>query len=113
MNGTVPTVQRFFIDQKEFEIQQTPHGPENTSTGCLMDQFRHQGKWGSKNPNMWTYPQNELYLTIFEGFWDGKNDNPNLAPDVIIEYFRVFTRIVQPSEWDTNGMFAIDSSNLY
>ena len=114
LNGTVPTVQRFFIDQQEFTIQQTPHGPENTSTGWPWTNFIHQGKWGSKISSMWTYPQWELYLTIFEGFWDGKNDNPNPAPDVTsIEYFRVFTRIVQPSEWDTNGMFALNSVSTY
>ena len=80
MNGTVPTAQRFFIDQKEFTIQQTPHGPENTSTGWPWTNFINQGKWGANNSHMWTYPNWELYLTIFEGFWDGKNDNPNPAP---------------------------------
>ena len=111
MNGTVSTAQQFWIDQKQCTLLETPHGAETHQT---WQQFLDRGEWGSSNGNAPLYSQYQLYLTSFEGFWDGKNNSPNPAPDITsLEYLRVFTRIVQPSEWDTNGMFPLNSTSTY
>ena len=111
LNGTVSTAQQFWIDQKQCTLLETPHGAETHQT---WQQFLDRGEWGSSNGNAPLYSQYQLYLTSFEGFWDGKNNSPNPAPDITsLEYLRVFTRIVQPSEWDTNGMFPLNSTSTY
>jgi len=111
LNGTVSTAHQFWIDQKQCTLLETPHGAETHQT---WQQFLDRGEWGSSNGNAPLYSQYQLYLTSFEGFWDGKNDSPNPAPDITsLEYLRVFTRIVQPSEWDTNGMFPLNSTSTY
>ena len=76
--------------------------------------YMNAGKWGSSNGNAPLYGQYELYLTAFEGYWDGRHNQPNPTPGVdYLEYLRVFTRIVQPSEWNTGGMFPLNSVSTY
>jgi hypothetical protein len=111
LNGTISQCQQFWINQKQCTILSTPHGAESTQK---YQAYIDAGKWGSSNGNAPLYGQYELYLTAFEGSWDGRHNQPNPAPGVdYLEYLRVFTRIVQPSEWNTGGMFPLNSVSTY
>ena len=111
LNGTISQCQQFWINQKQCTILSTPHGAESTQK---YQAYMNAGKWGSSNGNAPLYGQYELYLTAFEGYWDGRHNQPNPTPGVdYLEYLRVFTRIVQPSEWNTGGMFPLNSVSTY
>ena len=111
VNGTNNTAQKLYINNTEYDCLTTTESV-SAYNGLISNGHYGTGNYlyANNSANVYT----NIYLSSFRGNWDGHGNSQNGLPDIeSLEYLRVFDRIVEPHEWDTDGMYPLDSISKY
>ena len=105
VNGTNNTAQKLYINNTEYDCLTTTESV-SAYNGLISNGHYGTGNYlyANNSANVYT----NIYLSSFRGNWDGHGNSQNGLPDIeSLEYLRVFDRIVEPHEWDTDGMYPL------